>query len=131
MERKTSLFLFVAILMLLVGTFTLLTEAATQDSAQNTEKQTVAQKCLACHGPYDKLAEKTANFKTAGGETVTPHQYVPHEDKTDIPECTECHVPHPVPLEDKSTVVKPDKLTFCYSNCHHMANLQPCKDCHK
>jgi len=87
-------------------------------------------KCLDCHGPFDKLAEKTANYKTPSDETVTPHQYVPHADKTDIPECTECHVPHPVPLEDKSKVVKPDKLTYCYSNCHHMSNLQPCKNCH-
>jgi hypothetical protein len=93
-------------------------------------QQSVAQKCLACHGSYDKLAEKTANFKTTSGETVTPHQYVPHADKTDIPECTECHVPHPVALEDNSKVVKPDKLTYCYSNCHHMSNLQPCKNSH-
>ncbi len=130
MERKTSLFLFIVMLMLLFGTFALLTAAATQDSAQSTEKQTVAQKCLACHGSFDKLAEKTANYKTPSDETVTPHQYVPHADKTDIPECIECHMPHPVPLEDKSKVVKPDKLTYCYSNCHHMANLQPCKNCH-
>jgi NAD-dependent SIR2 family protein deacetylase len=129
MERKTSLLLFFVMLVLLFGTFTLLTAAATQDSAQNTGKQTVAQKCLACHGSYDKLAEKTANFKAASGETVTPHRYVPHADKTDIPECTECHVPHPVPLQDKSKVVKPD-IVYCFTSCHHANNLQPCKNCH-
>ena len=130
MPRKTSLFLFVALLMLLFGTFTLLTAAATQESAQSTEKQTVAQKCLACHGSFDKLAEKTANYKTSSGETVTPHQYIPHAEKTDIPECTECHVPHTVPLKDKSTVVKPENITFCFTSCHHANNLQPCKNCH-
>ena len=49
------------------------------------EKQTYAQKCLACHGSFDKLAEKTANFKAPSGETTSPHRYVPHTDKTDIP----------------------------------------------
>jgi hypothetical protein len=130
MKRRTFFYLVAALAILLFGAFTLLTAAAPQNGAQSTEKQTVAQKCLACHGSYDKLAEKTANFKASSGETVTPHRYVPHAEKTDIPECTECHIPHPVPLEDKSSVVKPDKLTYCYAGCHHANNLQPCKNCH-
>jgi cytochrome c553 len=130
MERKTVLFLAVVMLVLLLGTFALLNAAAPQGTAQSTEKKTVAQKCLGCHGSYDKLAEKTANFKASSGETVTPHRYVPHAEKTDIPECTECHEPHPTPLQDKSKVVKPDNITYCYTSCHHANNLQPCKNCH-
>ena len=116
---------------LLVGTISLLTAAAPQESAKTTEKKTVAQTCLACHGSFDKLAEKTANFKASSGEIGTPHRYVPHAEKTDIPECTECHfVPHTVPLEDKSKVAKPDNITYCFNSCHHATNLQPCKNCH-
>jgi hypothetical protein len=114
----------------LVGTFTLQPMALAQDTARQEEKQTVAQKCLACHGSFDKLAEKTANYRASSGETTTPHRYVPHAEKKDIPECTECHMPHTIPLEDKSKVVIPDKLTYCYSGCHHASNLQPCKSCH-
>jgi hypothetical protein len=131
MNRKTCLYLSVSVLILFLGTFTILNAAAQQEGAQSTEQQTVAQKCLACHGPYDKLAEKTANFKAPSEETVTPHQYVPHEEKKDIPECTECHIPHPVPLVDKSEVVKPDNINYCYASCHHANNLQPCKTCHQ
>ena len=130
MGKKISLLLVIVALLLVFGTLTLLTAAASQNSTQSTENKTVAQKCLACHGSFDKLAEKTANFKAPSGETVTPHRYVPHAEKTDIPECTECHIPHPVPLEDKSKVVKPDNITYCFSSCHHANNLQPCKNCH-
>jgi hypothetical protein len=114
---------------LLLGTFALLTSAAPQ-AAPKIETKGVAKKCLACHGDYDKLREKTANFKASSGETVTPHQYVPHAEKTDIPDCTECHQAHPIPLEDKSKVVIPKTVDWCYSACHHASNLQPCKNCH-
>lgn len=130
MEKRSFLYLVAALAILLLGTFTLLNAAGSQDSAPGTEKKTVAQKCLACHGSFDTLAEKTANFKVPSGETSTPHRYVPHAEKTDIPECTECHLPHPVPLEDKSKVVKPDNITYCFTSCHHASNLQPCKSCH-
>jgi hypothetical protein len=130
MQRKIALSLSVVIPTLLLGTFALLAIAEPQDNAEKQETKTVAQKCLACHGSYEKLAEKTANFKTSSGETATPHRYAPHDEKKDIPECTECHIPHPVPLEDKSTVVKPNGVAWCYSSCHHASNLQPCKTCH-
>jgi hypothetical protein len=122
--------LFVLICVGLVGTFALQQKALAQDAARQEEKQTVAQKCLACHGSFDKLAEKTASYKAPSGETTTPHRYVPHAEKKDIPECIECHIPHPTPLEDKSKIVIPDKLNYCYSGCHHASNLQPCKNCH-
>ena len=121
--------LVVLALLFLFGTFVLTTAAAPQE-VKKIEIKGVAQKCLACHGSYDKIAEATANFKASSGETVTPHQYVPHAEKTDIPDCTECHTPHPVPLEDKSKAVKPDNVDWCYTTCHHASNLQPCKDCH-
>ena len=127
MERRSILFLFALMLMLSFGTFTLVTGAAPQEAKK---AETVAQKCLGCHGSYDKIAAATADFKASSGETVTPHQYVPHADKKDIPECTECHTPHPVPLEDKSKAVKPNNVDWCYSSCHHAYNLQPCTTCH-
>jgi hypothetical protein len=86
--------------------------------------------CLACHGSYDDLAAATADYKAPSGETVTPHQYVPHKEDPEIPECTECHKPHPIPPESKDQVVKPTKIDWCYATCHHMNNLMPCKGCH-
>lgn len=129
MQRKSSLFLVAALLTMLLGIFTMIANAVPQ-TEKTVETASVAQKCLACHGSYDKLREKTANYIAASGETVTPHQYVPHEDKKDIPDCTECHVPHPVPLEDKSKIMKARGVEWCYSSCHHASNLQPCKNCH-
>jgi hypothetical protein len=129
MQKRSTLF-FALTSTLLFGVSAFVTSAIPQDNAQKEETKTVAQKCLGCHGPYDKLAAATADFKAPSGETVTPHRYVPHADKKDIPECTECHKPHPVPLEDKSSVIKPDNVDWCYSSCHHAQNFQPCNNCH-
>ncbi len=85
--------------------------------------------CLGCHGPFEKIAKATENFKTPAGDTSTPHRYVPH-DSQDVPECTECHIQHPIPPKDKSEVEKPKDVQFCYDGCHHMKNLQSCKTCH-
>jgi len=85
--------------------------------------------CLGCHGPFEKIAKATENFKTPAGDTSTPHRYVPH-DSQDVPECTECHIQHPIPPKDKSEVQKPTDVQFCYDGCHHMKNLQSCKTCH-
>jgi hypothetical protein len=129
MGRKFVLCPVTALLLLMLGTFAIHTAAAPQ-AIKTVETKGVAKKCLTCHGSYDALAEKTSKFQASSGETVTPHQYVPHAEKTDIPDCTECHIEHPVPLEDKSKVVKPKNLDWCYSSCHHANNLQPCKTCH-
>jgi len=102
------------------------------DSPQKKiEVKGVAKKCLPCHS-YEKIREATAKYKASSGETVTPHQYVPHKDKEegDIPDCTDCHEAHPVPLLDKSKVVKPKDISFCYSACHHINNLDACNKCH-
>ena len=98
--------------------------------AKKEDPKEAKPQCLDCHGPYDKIAAATAKFTAASGETVTPHQYVPHADKKEIPECKECHLSHPVPLKSKDDVVKPKDVDWCYKSCHHMNNLQPCKTCH-
>jgi hypothetical protein len=129
MGRKFVLFWIAVLLILMIGAFAIYAAAATQGIGTIVTKG-VAKKCLACHGSYDALAEKTSKYKTSSGETVTPHKYVPHSEKSDIPDCTECHIEHPIPLEDKSKVVKPKNIDWCYSSCHHANNLQPCKSCH-
>ena len=129
MERSVSVRFMIASLALSLVIFALAAVAAPQ-AIKSIETKGVAQKCLPCHGDYDKLAEKTSGYKAPSEETVTPHQYVPHAEKTEIPDCTECHEAHPIPLEDKSKVVKPTKIDWCYGTCHHAGNLQACKSCH-
>ena len=82
--------------------------------------------CLGCHGPFDKLTSATANYTFEGGEKTSPHRYVPHDSK-DIPECSGCHKPHPVPLTSKEGLAKADAES-CYK-CHHARVLQ-CGTCH-
>jgi hypothetical protein len=125
MKMRSTFFLMAAIMALVFGTAILAASAVPQEAAK-TDKP----KCLECHGPFDKIAAATAKYQAPSGETVTPHQYVPHAEKKDIPECTECHRPHPIPLEDKKQVVKPDSIDFCYASCHHAHNLQRCSSCH-
>jgi hypothetical protein len=100
-------------------------------SQKRIETKGVAKKCLACHS-YNKIRQSTAKYKTPNDETVTPHQYVPHKEKEkgDIPDCTDCHEAHATPLTDKSKVVKPKDITYCYTECHHMRNLTSCNTCH-
>jgi hypothetical protein len=129
-KRSSRFFGMVSIAVLLLGM--LAAAGVAFDSPQKKiEIKGVAKKCLACHN-YDKIREATAKYKASSGETVTPHQYVPHKDKEegDIPDCTDCHEAHPVPLMDKSKVVKPKDISFCYSACHHINNLDACNKCH-
>jgi predicted CXXCH cytochrome family protein len=88
--------------------------------------------CLACHGPFEKIIEKTVDYKMMSGEQEiksNPHRYVPHDsrDVQDIPECSYCHEPHPVPLTKKEGLPKPT-ATWCYG-CHH-AKVLTCGTCH-
>jgi cytochrome b subunit of formate dehydrogenase len=90
--------------------------------------------CLACHGPFDKLVTAKPSFKTDSDETINPHQYVPHDEKTAkaIQECTNCHKQqHPLPptASDLAALPKP-AITWCYSACHHTYTFTPCKACH-
>lgn len=130
MGNKSLLYFSALVLTVVFGAFALATAMDGQESSEETETAGVASKCLACHGSYDDIAKATAEFTAPSGETTTPHRYIPHDDPEGIPECTECHKPHEIPLEDVSTVVKPDNLDFCYAYCHHAQNLQPCSACH-
>jgi hypothetical protein len=83
--------------------------------------------CLACHGSFDKLVSKTANYNGwLGREKASPHRYVPHKTK-DIPNCSHCHKPHPVPLTSMEGLPKPN-ADWCYT-CHHTGFLE-CGACH-
>jgi hypothetical protein len=127
--RSTQFVLLVSALVLLLGVLAA-ASIALDGPGVKIETKGVAKECLKCHS-YDKIQKDTAKYRASSGETVTPHQYVPHKakEKGDIPDCTECHAKHPVPLEDKSKAVKPKNINFCYSACHHMNDLQGCK-CH-
>ena len=128
MEKKCLLYFGALILMSVFGAFALATGMDGQEGSDETEMS--ASTCLACHGSFDDLAEATADFTASSGETTSPHRYIPHDDKEGIPDCTECHMLHQIPLEDVSSVVKPDNVDWCYDSCHHAANLLPCSTCH-
>ena len=100
-------------------------------SAPTVEK--IEDKCLNCHGPFDKLIAVTTNYVASSGEKTSPHRYVPHDSKLekDIPDCTHCHTAHPLsPLPAPSSIrVSKVSVEWCYS-CHHEKNFQSCKDCH-
>jgi hypothetical protein len=130
MEKKYLLYFGALALIVVFGAFALATGMDGQEGSEETETVGAASKCLACHGSYDDIAKATADYTAPSGETTTPHRYVPHDDKEGIPECTECHTPHEIPLEDVSTVVIPDNVDWCYDSCHHVRNLQPCSNCH-
>ena len=91
-------------------------------------------RCLNCHGPFDKLAAATPNYMAQSGERITPHRYVPHDSKEAkaIPECYNCHQPHPVrpALTDLAALPKPN-VQWCYTSCHHENHFTPCKNCHQ
>jgi hypothetical protein len=129
MPTRFHVILIVLASSLMLGAFALAADPASQEAKQPANKMN-KDTCLACHGPYDKLIEASVPFKTPENETVVPHRYVPHAEKKDIPECTECHTPHKVPLEDVSTVVIPKDLKWCYATCHHQNNFQACSGCH-
>jgi predicted CXXCH cytochrome family protein len=84
--------------------------------------------CLDCHGPFDKLTSATANYTFPGGEKTTPHRYVDHDSKN-IPDCSNCHKPHPVPLTSTKGLAKAN-AEWCFS-CHHAKVLDKCVTCHK
>jgi hypothetical protein len=130
MESKSFLHLGVLVLIALFGAFALATAMDGPESIEEAVTEEPAVECMDCHGSFDYIADKTGDFKTASGETTTPHRYIPHDDKEGIPECTACHATHAIPLKDVSTVVKPDNVNWCYDNCHHARNLEPCVTCH-
>jgi|WetSurMetagenome_2_1015567.scaffolds.fasta_scaffold877356_1 predicted CXXCH cytochrome family protein len=86
-----------------------------------------ASACLTCHGPFEALAARTADYVTDWDEKANPHVYVPHNSTT-IVECTECHDPHKIPFEQAADARKPS-VQWCYS-CHHAETLVNCSKCH-
>jgi predicted CXXCH cytochrome family protein len=148
MKRQPgTLFLCAAVLTLtlLLGGYSIAAaptpkKPATATAAKQAPAATAAPKaagspkaaCLGCHGPYEKIIAKTADYRMQSGDQEiksNPHRYAPHESKdvTDIPECSYCHEPHPVPLTTKEGLPKP-KATWCYG-CHH-AKILTCGTCH-
>jgi len=86
--------------------------------------------CLGCHGPFDKLNTAPKTFITESGDKINPHWYVPHDQKEEknIPECTNCHNPHSLPITAKEKLPKADG-DWCFS-CHHNGELKACNACH-
>jgi predicted CXXCH cytochrome family protein len=99
-------------------------------SSASTEESAVkdAAYCLKCHGPFEKLVERTKDYVTEWDEKANPHRYVPHNSTT-IVECSECHDPHPIPFQKTADMRKPN-VDYCYS-CHHAQTLVNCNQCHK
>ncbi|HME45699.1 MAG TPA: hypothetical protein VKF36_21590 [Syntrophorhabdales bacterium] len=109
--------------------------AGASPSAQPSPPENAASKgtCLGCHGPFDKLVG-SANYQAPSGEKISPHRYVPHNARETkaIPECSNCHEPHPVPPTTSGLAALPKpEVQWCYTACHHKNTFQPCKDCHK
>ncbi len=124
MNRQSRIFLICTSILALA----LLLSGASPDTTASTEAESSKDACLVCHGPFDKLTDATANYTFPSGEKTSPHRYVTHDSK-DIPECSNCHKPHPVPLTSKEGLPKANG-EWCYS-CHHVKNLQQCVTCHK
>jgi hypothetical protein len=83
--------------------------------------------CLKCHGPFEKLIDKTKGYVSQFDEHINPHQFVPH-DSISVPDCAECHEAHPIPFKAESAPASPE-LTYCYS-CHHTQTFETCSQCH-
>jgi hypothetical protein len=89
--------------------------------------------CLRCHGPFAKLAEKTAAKNAPSGETTTPHRHIPHDTllESTVPDCESCHSKHPIPAtKEGMAAVAKSTWDFCYNQCHHQKDFTPCKTCH-
>ncbi|MBI4787682.1 MAG: hypothetical protein HY782_11615 [Chloroflexi bacterium] len=86
--------------------------------------------CLSCHGPFDKLVSASINYLWPNEKKATPHRYVPHISR-DIPECSNCHPPHPLPpsASDITAAVKAANPQWCFT-CHHTGALE-CGTCHE
>jgi hypothetical protein len=104
--------------------------AVSSDFGRSIEIKGVSVQCLACHGSYDELIAATADYRTSKGVAVNPHQYVPHAEKKGIPDCTDCHVAHPIPLTDAAQVERVESLSWCYMRCHHTSTFDACGRCH-
>lgn len=96
----------------------------------NAAEQMTKEKCLSCHGPFDKLIAKNIQIE-ADPSPVNPHLYIPHTkdgamDK--IWECTMCHQAHSIPPKKDPSREKAT-IEACYQ-CHHQYNFNRCDSCH-
>lgn len=89
--------------------------------------------CLACHGPFAALQERTADYIAPSGVPVNPHVTFdmtmpndPHSSGKDPIACSECHEPHPIPITDP---LPPANIDTCIA-CHHTGTFRSCSDCH-
>jgi hypothetical protein len=79
--------------------------------------------------------QASANYKTEDGIAVNPHTFIdtsdpkPHSTGKGIPDCTNCHKPHPLPPPPAAQIPKGD-VEYCFSACHHQRNFTPCSQCH-
>ena len=109
-----------------------LSESVKFADAAATEAQSPAA-CLTCHGQsFDKLVDKKPFFKAPSGEIVNPHQYIQHNERKveNMPNCTDCHSMHPIPLKEKIDLSKVN-VDSCFLSCHHQQNFERCSNCHK
>jgi hypothetical protein len=110
------------------GTVTATTAAAAETPAAG------AAVCLACH-QWPAVMQASANYKTEDGIAVNPHTFIdtsdpkPHSTGKGIPDCTNCHKPHPLPPPPAAQIPKGD-VEYCFSACHHQRNFTPCSQCH-
>lgn len=102
-------------------------EPVAQEEPTEEPKEMTAEDCLACHGPFDALQAKTAEYQTEDGEQANPHMFVPH-DSEKIVNCSFCHEPHAIPPE--ADYEAEADTEYCLDACHHVGTLQPCSDCH-
>lgn len=100
-------------------------EAVSSASVAEGPKDTAY--CLKCHGPFEKIIDKTKDYVTQFDEHINPHRFVPHDSKS-VPDCAECHEAHPIPFKAESAPASPE-LTYCYS-CHHTQTFETCSQCH-
>jgi hypothetical protein len=108
--------------------------AAVAASASRPTAAPKGDKCLDCHGPFDKLIQVSASYVAPSKEKTSPHRYVPHDSKLekDIPECSHCHTSHPVDTVPAKGSIDLSKVgvQWCYDSCHHEKTLKSCKECH-
>lgn len=126
MNKPSRIFIACTFLLALALSLSGPSPAATTAKAAGSSKDA----CLMCHGPYEKLVSSTSGYLMQDGDEKvksSPHRYMPHDSK-DIPECGECHKPHPVPLTSKEGLPKAD-AKWCYL-CHHTGDLK-CGTCHR
>lgn len=99
----------------------------------SSSKTASAETCLACHGPFSALQERSAGYVAPSGVPVNPHVTFdmstpadPHTPGADPIGCTECHQPHPVPITEP---LQPANIDMCVA-CHHTGTFRSCSDCH-